>query len=76
MTLDQYLTAEKKNGLTEAAFAGLAGISQPAVNRLRKGHSWAQRDVLERVCQATDWKVTPNDFVRPPANQAASEAAL
>lgn len=59
MTLNEYLSTE---GITETAFAGLVGISQPHVNRLRKG-AWPSLALISRIYRATDGKVTADDFI-------------
>lgn len=64
MTLDEYLSAAKtESGLTEAQFGARVGLSQPQVNRLRKGAkpSW---DTLVRIMAETDGEVTAEDFAR------------
>ena len=62
MTLDSYLTGE---GLTEAAFGVLVGLSQSQINRIRTGRSWPPRAVAERIREVTSGKVTPDDFLPP-----------
>jgi transcriptional regulator with XRE-family HTH domain len=64
MTLDEYLAAEKPNGLTEAVFAARIGSSQPHVNRLRRGAN-PGFSLMERIKKATGGAVTPNDFLPP-----------
>ena len=61
MTLDEYLAAQKSEGVTETAFATLIGVDQSTVNRLRKG-GMPTRPVMERIFRETDGKVTGNDF--------------
>lgn len=73
MTLDEYLAAEK---LTEAAFAGMVGISQPHVNRLRSGKGWPARELAEKIREATGGRVTPDDFLPPRAAPETPEAAV
>jgi len=62
MTLDEWLTAAKATGMTEVRFAALVGISQPQVNRLRRNLSWPSKDLMARIREATNQKVTPNDW--------------
>lgn len=75
MTLDEYLIAEKERGLTETAFGAKVGLSQPQINRLRKAKSWPGRELMARIRQATDQKVTPNDWVPPLDMTAPLEAS-
>lgn len=72
MTLDQYLAETK---MTEKAFAQLVGLSQPHINRLRKGKGWPQREALERIRLHTGGKVTADDFLAPEASQDEGAAA-
>lgn len=60
MKLADYLTA---NQLSEADFAGRAGISREMVNRLKNGQIWLSSETAERIYRATDGEVTPNDFL-------------
>ena len=60
MKLADYLTA---NQLSEAEFAGRAGISREMVNRLKNGQIWLSSETAERIYRATDGEVTPNDFL-------------
>lgn len=72
MTLDEWLTAAKKSkSMTEEKFAALLGISQPQVNRLRKGKSWPSKDLMAAIRRHTDEMVTPNDWV-PQSDEAAA----
>lgn len=67
MTLAEYLSTKQ---MTDEAFGTLVGLSQPQVNRLRRGKSKPGWDVLRRISDATDGLVTANDFM-----SAADEAA-
>lgn len=60
MTLDEYLSTHP---ITETAFGKKIGLSQSQVNRIRANKSWPGRDVMARIYEATDKKVTPGDFV-------------
>ncbi len=60
MKLADYLIA---NQLSEADFAGRAGISREMVNRLKNGQIWLSSETAERIFRATDGEVTPNDFL-------------
>ena len=59
MTLDDYL---KDTGQTEAAFAAKAGLSQPRLNRIRRGANTSGA-TIRRICEASDWRVTPDDII-------------
>lgn len=59
MKLDAYL---KLSGKTEAQIAKAADTSQVTINRLKRGKRNATVSLLTRVCAATDWAVTLNDF--------------
>ena len=59
MTLDTYL---HENRMTEAAFAALIGIGQPAVHRLRKGGSMPSQETMRAIYEATDGQVTAAEF--------------
>jgi len=64
MTLNEYLT---ESNLKEADFGRLVGLSQSAINRLRRGESWPPADTAAKIRAATDGKVTANDFMLPAA---------
>lgn len=59
MTLDAYLTA--RSDMTEAKFAGLIGVDQSTVNRLRKGQI-PTPPVMTKIYEHTHGAVTANDF--------------
>ena len=60
MKLADYLTAEK---LSEAEFASRVGITRETVNKLKNGQIWLSAETAERIFNATDGMVTPNDFL-------------
>lgn len=61
MTLDEWLNDQ---GITDAAFARLSGIGlRQIVNRYRRGMSFPRPENLMRIHQATDGKVTADDFL-------------
>jgi transcriptional regulator with XRE-family HTH domain len=59
MTLTEYL---RENSLSETAFADRAGISQSQVNRLRSGKCRPSFEAIEAIKNATDGRVSPNDW--------------
>lgn len=63
MKLETYLDV---NRLTDSAFGQIVNLSQSQVSRIKRGKSWPQREVMERIMAATGGKVTPNDFVGQP----------
>ena len=48
-----------------------AGCSRMTLYRLVQGKQNATIDLLERVCQATDWEVPVEAFLRPKPEVAA-----
>lgn len=69
MKLETYLL---EKGLTEAQFASLIGRSQSAVHRIKKQKRKPDWETLQRIVDATNGAVTPNDFL---VEQVPSEAA-
>lgn len=72
MNLGRYLS---DNNLTDAAFAGLVGMSQSQINRLRRGlsqPSWETVALIERV---TNGEVSASDFMPAPAAPSEQEGA-
>ncbi len=61
MKLQDYIT---QSGLTDAQFAERVGVSQPHINKIRRGVVSPSLSVAERIMEATNGKVTPNDFLR------------
>ena len=59
MKLASYM---KLSGKTETEIAQAAGTSQVTINRLKRGKRNATISLLQRICEATDWAVTLNDF--------------
>lgn len=68
MRLADYLT---ETGTSRVAFAESVGISGGFVTQLCNGEAWPGRDVAARIKNATDGKVTPDDFL--PARTEAAE---
>jgi DNA-binding transcriptional regulator YdaS (Cro superfamily) len=60
MKLAAYMDAV---GAKEETIAEKIGASQSYVNRLKNGHVWPSAEMARRIMEATDGKVTPNDFL-------------
>ena len=61
MKLDEWIT---KRGLTSAEFGELAGIgNKQLVHKYRHGERFPTAENLRRIREATDGKVTADDFV-------------
>jgi predicted XRE-type DNA-binding protein len=58
MNLDQYLSGM---GITEAQFAELIGVTQPNVNRLRKGQI-PGKELMATIFDKTGGAVRADDF--------------
>lgn len=61
MTLSDYLD---EKGETDAAFAMRTKLSQPQINRLRRGVAKPSWDTIVAIEKATEGKVKPNDWPR------------
>ncbi len=59
MTLGDYLEA---NGITAAAFAAKVDVSPVAVHRYVRRGRVPERDVMQRIVDATSGQVRPDDF--------------
>ena len=59
MTLEKYM---KANGYTDNKFADQIGVSRVAVTLYRNGLRIPRPAVMERIVDATDGQVKPNDF--------------
>lgn len=59
MKLDEYITSNK---LTDVEFAGISGLSQPHVSRLRRGKSFPSRDTVTKIHEVTGGEVTATDW--------------
>lgn len=70
MTLGEYL---RKHKLTDQRFGELADLSQPFVNRLRRGKAKPSYETIEKIVKATGGKVAPSDLFTetPEAERAA-----
>lgn len=66
MTLTEYLSTYKhpdgKEGLSDAAFGTLCGMSQPQISRLKNEKSRPSYEAIEAIRAATAGKVSPNDW--------------
>ena len=60
MTLDTYLA---KSEMTEAAFGEKAGLTQPTINKLRRGLSRPSLRAMRAIEAASSGKVRPNDWL-------------
>jgi transcriptional regulator with XRE-family HTH domain len=59
MRLNDYLEA---SGTTPSAFARRLGVSSETVRRYCEGTRIPRPEIMRRIVEATDNKVTPNDF--------------
>lgn len=69
----------KAKGLTGSDLARLVGCDDATINRLipKKGKKQVRKpslDLAEKICEATDGEVTPNDFMDAGPRAAAEEA--
>lgn len=71
MQLTSYL---ETNNLTDAQFAETIGVDRSSVSRMRRGLHIPNRDVMQRIVDATCGAVTPNDFFGITAPAEAAEA--
>jgi hypothetical protein len=62
MTLSEYLSTNK---ITQAAFAESIGATQQAVGYWVGGERCPQLRLMQRITDATNGAVTPNDFLPP-----------
>lgn len=69
MHLRSYL---KERKLRQNAFAAKARISPSHVNELLKGKKWPSRESWQRIFEATDGQVTPNDHLFPVREEPAN----
>lgn len=69
MRLSDYI-AELK--ISDAAFAERIGVSRQALSRYLSGDRRPDWAVLNRIVQATDGHVTPNDFLDPKLDESAA----
>lgn len=69
MRLADYLTDRK---IKDAAFAVQIGVTRQAVGRYKFGERKPEWPVLQRIADATEGHVTPNDFLDAP--EAAGDA--
>lgn len=69
--LARYLS---NNGIRQSDFAARIGCTQPAVARYVNGLRIPDRDTMQRIFDATNGAVTPNDFFGIPAPASDAEA--
>ena len=62
MTLEQYISA---NELTHEAFGKLVGAPQATINRYVNGKRFPTRDMIRKIHDATDGKVSFADWYEP-----------
>jgi DNA-binding transcriptional regulator YdaS (Cro superfamily) len=71
MKLDEFM---KDAGLDDVGMAALIGeCSEFAVKKWRYGERTPRPPQMLRILQATDGKVTPNDFANIPESPSADE---
>lgn len=68
MKLTEFLD---RSGLSMVKFAVMVGTTPATISRLSSGSTLGRRGLLERVYQATDGQVTPNDLTGLHARQQA-----
>lgn len=59
MTLNEWISL---TGIKEDCFASRVGISQPSLNRYRRGQRMPPDEVQERIAEATGGAVRPQDW--------------
>lgn len=71
MKLNDFLS---QTGTTKSAFAELIGTTTATVSRIGDGLVVPRRDLLERIYEATDGQVTPNDLtgLHTPVSEATT----
>jgi transcriptional regulator with XRE-family HTH domain len=70
-------TFRKEHGLTQEQLADrIGGISVGSLSRLENGDQWPSAEMARRIMEATDGKVTPNDFLNSFAGQPNSDSAV
>lgn len=69
MTLEQFITA---NDLTHEAFGKLVGAPQATINRYVKGKRFPNRDMIVKIHEATEGKVSFADWYEPSEMEKAS----
>jgi transcriptional regulator with XRE-family HTH domain len=60
MTLADYMG---KNNLDDDAMASLVGSDRSTISRIRRGKTKPSWDLVDRILDATDRQVTPNDYI-------------
>lgn len=75
MTLDDYLRAQKPRGMREADFAEKIGVTQPHVNKLRRGAIAPSWPLILRIKTATGNKVKPTDWEKAHTQPVPETAA-
>ena len=69
MTLKDYLDAGPKGPTQLAKETGLSTVS---IWRIAKGHQMPPMDTMKRIFDATEGKVSPNDFMNAPEQGRAA----
>lgn len=74
MQLSTYL---ENSNLSDAKFAEIIDVDRSSVSRMRRGLHIPNRDVMQRIFDATNGAVTANDFfgIPAPASDAPSQDA-
>ena len=72
MTLAEFLDA---NNLTASEFARQITVSPETVSRYCNRERVPRKDEMQRIFDATEGKVTPNDFYDLAAPQSGADAA-
>lgn len=64
MTLKEWMDQE---GLDQEGVASLVGFTQSTISRALNGATAPSWDLMKKLLEVTDGKVTPNDFVKQDA---------
>jgi len=73
MDLDSYL---RDSGTTGIDFAGLIGVTEASLSRIRRGNQNITRDLIRRIVEVTGGKVTAAELVFPPDHDSDHGTAL
>lgn len=71
MRLADYLSDHK---IKDATFAAQIGVTRQAVGRYKFGERKPEWAILQRIANATEGHVTPNDFLDAPEGGPEDEA--
>ncbi len=69
MKLADYLSTHR---ITHAEFAATIGATQAAVSRYANGKRMPRQPLLRKIMQATQGRVTANDFMAIPSTEVAA----